>query len=141
MKIPYFAVAFVLLGIFLAVAPWTVAPVCEVNGLYAQLANGKSIPMPCGWTARAEIGLGALLVLAGVLLALVKEKESGMVLGITGAGIGVLAILYPTVITKMCALADHPCRTMTEPTLVITGIVIIIVSLALFFASYRKTPA
>jgi hypothetical protein len=40
MKITIPSILLVLLGIFLAVAPWTIAPVCEVQGLYAQLASG-----------------------------------------------------------------------------------------------------
>lgn len=128
MKISWPAIILIALGILLAVAPWTFAPVCEVNGMYAQLASGKTIPMPCGWTARAEIGLGALLVVAGVLLMIAKTNETKRIIGIFGAAIGVLTILFPTYITKMCALADHPCNLLTKPVLIILGVLVIIVS-------------
>lgn len=53
------AIVLILLGVVIAFSPWTFAPVCEVNGSYAQLASVMLIPMPSEWTARAEIGLGA----------------------------------------------------------------------------------
>lgn len=128
MKIYWPSIILIILGVLLAIAPWTFAPVCEVNGMYAILANGKTLLMPCGWTARAEVGLGALLVVAGILLAIAKTNETKRIIGIFGAAIGVLVILFPTYITKMCALADHPCNLLTKPVLILLGIATIIVS-------------
>jgi hypothetical protein len=128
MKISLQVIILILLGIFLAVAPWTIAPVCEVHGTLAQLVSGKTLPMPCGWTARAEIGIGALVIVTGVLFAFAKSPETKRIIGVFGVALGVLAILFPTYITKMCLLADHTCNTMTKPTLIVTGIVIIAVS-------------
>ncbi|HET6580954.1 MAG TPA: DUF4418 family protein [Methanoregula sp.] len=128
MKIYWPSIVLIILGILLAIAPWTFAPVCEVDGLYAKLANGKEIPMPCGWTARAEIGLGALLAVAGILLAIAKSNETRRIIGIFGIAIGVLVILFPTYITKMCALADHPCNLLTKPVLIILGVAAIIIA-------------
>lgn len=51
-----------------------------------------------------------------------------MMIGIFGAVLGLLVILFPTVITKMCALADHPCNLLTKPLLIILGLIVIIVS-------------
>jgi len=128
MKISWPALVLIILGIVIAISPWTIAPVCEVNGMYAQLASGKTLPMPCGWTARAEIGLGALLAVAGVLLTIAKSNETKRIIGIFGIAIGVLVILFPTYITKMCALADHPCNLLTKPVLIILGVATIIVA-------------
>jgi len=128
MKISWPAIILIILGIVIVISPWTIAPVCEVDGMFAKLANGKTLLMPCGWTARAEIGLGALLVVAGSLLAIAKSNETKRIIGIFGSAIGVLVILLPTYITKMCALADHPCNLLTKPVLIILGIATIIVS-------------
>ena len=128
MKIYWPSIVLIILGVLLAIAPWTFAPVCEVEGMYAKLANGKTLPMPCGWTARAEVGLGALVVVAGTLLAIAKSNETKRIIGIFGAAIGVLVILFPTNITGMCALADHPCNLLTKPVLILLGIATIIVS-------------
>jgi hypothetical protein len=128
MKISLPALVLIVLGVLLAIAPWTFAPVCEVNGMYAQLASGKTLPMPCGWTARAEIGLGVLLVVTGILLAIAKSNETKRIIGIFGTVIGVLAILFPTYITKMCGIAEHPCNLVTKPVLILLGLAAIIVS-------------
>ncbi len=138
MKIYWPAIVLILLGIFLAVSPWTIAPVCEVEGMYAKLASGKELPMPCGWTARAEIGVGIMVIVAGLLLAFAKSAETKMMLGIFGVVLGILAILFPTVITKMCALADHPCNLLTKPVLIILGLIIIIVSGFVIYSSRNE---
>ncbi len=128
MKISIPAIILIVLGILLVVSPWTIAPVCEVNGMFAQLANGKTLPMPCGWTARAEVGMGALTILAGLLLMFSQSAETKRIIGLFGVALGVLTILFPLYITKMCALADHPCNLLTKPVLVILGIATIAVS-------------
>ena len=126
---PYWpAIILIVVGILIIIAPWTFAPVCEVSGNYAKLASGASIPMPCGWTARAEIGIGALLVLAGALLCFAKSAETKKMLSVLGIGLGIFAILFPTTITKMCAMAEHPCNSVTKPVLVLLGLIAIIVS-------------
>ncbi len=78
--------------------------------------------MPCEWTARAEIGLGALLVVAGGLLLIAKTNETKRIIGIFGAAIGHVVILFPACITKMCATAEHPCNLVTKPVLIILGV-------------------
>jgi hypothetical protein len=128
MKISYPALILILLGILIVISPWTIAPVCEVGGMYVKTASGMNLPMPCGWTARAEIGLGALLVVGGGLLLIAKSNETKRLIGIFSAAIGVLVILFPTFITKMCALPDHPCNLLTKPVLIIFGVAALIVS-------------
>jgi uncharacterized membrane protein YczE len=128
MKISIPAIILIVLGILLVVSPWTIAPVCEVNGMYAQLANGKTLPMPCGWTARAEVGMGVLTILAGLLLTFSQSAETKRMIGLFSIALGVLTILFPLYITKMSALADHPCNLLTKPVLVILGIATIAVS-------------
>jgi len=128
MKISWPAIILIILGIVIVISPWTFAPVCEVGGMYVKTASGTNLPMPCGWTARAEIGLGALLVVGGILLLIAKSNETKRLIGIFCAAIGVLVILFPTVITGMCKLADHPCNILTKPVLILLGIATLIVS-------------
>lgn len=138
MKLYWPAIILIILGIFIVVSPWTIAPVCEVNGMYAKLASGKDFLMPCGWTARAEIGIGALVIVAGILLAFAKSAESKMMIGIFGVVLGLLTILFPTVITKMCALADHPCNLLTKPVLIVLGLIVIVVSGFIIYTSRNE---
>lgn len=127
--------ALAILGVLMIAAPWTFAPVCEVHGAFVQTVTGKQLPMPCGYTARAEIGIGAMVLVTAGAVAFSKSPETKRMVGIFGAALGVLAILYPTYIIGMCALADHTCRTMTQPTLLILGLGTIVVSSGIIFKS------
>ncbi len=138
MKISIPAIILIILGILIAVSPWTLAPVCEVNGSYAQLASGKTLPMPCGWTARAEIGIGVLAILAGLLLNFSQAAETKRVIGLFGAALGVLTILFPFYITKMCAMADHPCNLLTKPVLALLGVAVIVVSCWIIYTAQKE---
>jgi len=128
MKFTTYAGVLAILGVLLILAPWTFAPVCEVHGMYVQTTTGKQLPMPCGYTARAEIGVGAMVIVAAGALFFSKSSESRKIVGVFGIALGVLAILIPTSLIGMCALADHTCRTMTQPTLLILGLGIIVVN-------------
>jgi hypothetical protein len=138
MKISVPAIILVVIGILLLIGPWTFAPVCEVNGMYVKTATGTNLPMPCGWTARAELGLGALTILAGALLVFSKAPETQRVIGFFGIGIGVLVILFPLYITKMCAMAEHPCNLLTKPVLILLGIAAIAVSCWIIYTAQKE---
>jgi hypothetical protein len=138
MKVPIPAIVLIVIGILIIVGPWTFAPVCEVSGSYAKLASGMTIPMPCGWTARAEIGIGALTVLAGLLLTFAKSAETKRMVGIFGVGLGLFAILFPLYITKMCGMAEHPCNLVTKPVLVILGVAVIAVSCWVIYGAQKE---
>lgn len=141
MKISIPAIILIVLGILLVVSPWTIAPVCEVDGMYAKLANGKNFPMPCGWTARAEIGVGALTILAGALLAFAQSAEAKRMIGLFGVALGVIAILFPLYITGMCALPDHPCNLLTKPVLVLLGVAVIALSCWVIYDAQKNMPS
>ena len=138
MKLSIPAIILIILGFLLIVGPWTFAPVCEVGGMYVKTASGMNLPMPCGWTARAEIGVGALTFLAGALLMFSQSSETKRMIGIFGIALGVLTILFPLYITKMCALADHPCNLVTKPVLVIIGVVVIAVSCWVIYDAQKE---
>jgi hypothetical protein len=116
-----------ILGIVIILTPWIIFPVCEHYGNYIMTQSGTQFPMPCGWTARAESGVGALIVVAGGLLIFRSTPETRQAAGIFSVAMGILVILFPTVITGMCRMADHPCRTLTLPALEILGIIVILI--------------
>jgi hypothetical protein len=140
MKISIPALILIVLGILLAVSPWTIAPVCEVNGMYAMLQSGKTLPMPCGWTARAEIAIGILTIFAGILLQFSQSAETRRVIGLFGIGLGIFAILFPLAITKMCAMADHPCNLLTKPVLVLLGVATLVISGWIIYDAQKEVP-
>jgi predicted membrane channel-forming protein YqfA (hemolysin III family) len=83
--------------------------------------------MTCGWTARAETGIGALIVVAGGLLIVRSTPETRQAVGIFSIAMGALVVLFPTVLIGMCKVASHPCRMTTLPALELLGIIVIIV--------------
>ena len=117
----------VLLGIIVALTSWFIFPVCEMHGLFVESKTGMKFPMPCGYTARAETGIGALIVVTGGLLIARRTPETRQAAGVFSVATGVLVILYPTFLIGMCKLADHPCRQLTLPALEILGIIIILI--------------
>ena len=123
----------VFLGIIVILAPWVIFPVCEMHGLFVETKTGMKLPMPCGYTARAETGVGALIAVAGGLLIARRTPETKQAVGVFSIAAGVLVILLPTVIIGMCRLADHPCRQLTLPALEILGAAVIIIGGYLFW--------
>ena len=116
-----------ILGIIIILTPWVIFPVCEVHGLFVETAAGMKLPMPCGYSARAETGMGALIAVAGGLLVARWTPETRQAVGVFSSAAGVLVILFPVALIGMCRLADHPCRLLTLPALEILGIVVIII--------------
>lgn len=123
----------VLLGIIIALTSWVIFPVCEMEGLFIETKAGVLLPMPCGYTARAETAIGALIVLAGGLLIARKTPETRQAVGIFSVAHGILVILFPTVLIGMCKMADHPCRQLTLPALEILGIAVIVIGVYLIW--------
>jgi hypothetical protein len=138
-KIVFVAAIIMVIGVLVAVAPWTFAPVCEVhtaenpNGLFITTSTGKLMPMPCGYTARAEIGVGAVVVIFGGLMAALFAVGNRLLFGIVGLSLAGAIAIMPTELTGMCANSAHGCRTLTEPLLIMMAVVLGIISLALIF--------
>lgn len=139
------ALILVALGLLIAVSPWTVAPVCEVhtadhpNGLWVITAANKSLPMPCGYTARAEIGVGAGIAAVGGIMLFVGSAATIAAMGAVSVALGGMAIALPNLLTKTCALSTHTCNTLTLPTLDLLGIGLI--GAAVGIVAYRNKLA
>jgi hypothetical protein len=131
------AFAFVAIGLLIALAPWTFAPVCEVhtaahpNGLWIVTSSNKTMPMPCGYTARAEIGVGAGVVAVGGMILFTTTASALSALAVVGIALGGVTIALPTILTKMCALSSHTCNTLTAPTLGVLAVGLGLVSVGM----------
>jgi hypothetical protein len=128
-----YGVLLVILGILIILVPWIIFPVCEVEGSYMISSTGMKVPMTCGWTARADSGVGALIVVAGGLLVARSSKETRQAVGIFSIAMGALVVLFPTILIGMCKVATHPCRMTTLPALEILGVIVIIIGGYLFW--------
>ena len=94
----------------------------------AATAAAPAQPMRCYWSARAEIGVGAPLGLAGLLLALSRRKESRRFLALLAAALGTVAMLVPTVLIGVCSSPTARCHTIMRPTLLAAGGLVVALS-------------
>lgn len=105
------------LGLLIVLTPFFL-PVCQ--GLL-QLANGKTVPMRCHWTAQAEMILGALIIVAGAFQVFAKNPESRRSLSFQTAFMGLAVVLTPLFIIPTCVDPDMACNIGTKPALLILG--------------------
>jgi hypothetical protein len=135
MKHRVIGILFIILGGLIAFGPRTIFPVCDAN---------LDMVMKCHWTARAELGIGFVIVLSGVLLTVIQSDRIrlGLSLGIILNGI--LSLLIPTVLIGVCGGQHMTCHSLTLPALaVISGIVIIAAAVYTLFLynTNRKAQA
>ena len=76
---------------------------CEAQGNAIALPNGKTIPMRCHWTGRAELALAGPLAAVGVLMLLEQRRETLRALSIVTVFLGLSVVLLPTVLIGVCA--------------------------------------
>ncbi len=115
---------------------------CAAHGKAIQLPNGRSIPMKCFWTVRAEIGLGILLVTVGVFLFISHKLESRRFLSLFAIILGILIILFPITLIGVCANPDMSCVVLMKPILLLIGAVAGVLGIAAaawsFTAQFQK---
>ena len=95
------AVILLVLALVIGVVPQFTD--CQSQGKAITLANGKTIPMKCHWTAVAEIVTAVTLGAVGVLLFVSKRKETRLVLAVLAAALGAFSLLLPTVLIGVCS--------------------------------------
>ena len=96
----------IVFGVLIAVAPQAFAHVCEVK---------DNMPMACHYTAQAELGIGVVIALLGIIALFCSPNA-------------LLSLAVPTVLIGVCKGAMMHCHMVTRPTLIVIGI------LALLFA-------
>jgi hypothetical protein len=129
------AVLMILLSVLIGVIPMYTD--CESHGRALTLADGRQVPMKCHWTAQAESAVAVPLFATGALLTTSKKKESMRNLGILGAILGVFVILLPTALIGVCANPEMVCNSVMKPTLILTGSLVIALSLFGVIKSFK----
>ena len=110
---------------------------CLANGRSLTTTDGKVVPMKCHWTALAEIGIAIPLGLVGIFNITSKRKETLRTLSGFGGTLGLLAVLFPTVLIGVCANPAMPCNMIEEPLLIMSGILVMAVSLVILVNSRK----
>ncbi len=111
---------------------------CQSQGHAITLANGKTIPMKCHWTAMAEVAMAAPLLVVGLLLALSKRRESRRALAAVAAIQGLLVVLLPTALVGVCPNPEMLCSSVMKPTLILGGLLVVAIGAAGLLAPGRE---
>ena len=157
----------IVLGLLIAIAPRTFAPVCEfaakhhsgmehMSGMkgsggmenmdhmdhmgQAGKAMGEAHQhMACYWTAQASLGIGILLLVIG-LIAFFVNAQIRTGLNISAALIYVLEILIVTVLIGVCKNEEMSCNVYAMPTLLALSCIGILAVGAAIFLDQKKRP-
>lgn len=120
MKNKYVVGALLLvLGLLIAIGPQKIFSVCEFN---------PEKPMKCNWMGKAEIGVGAVIALIGVLQMVMDHAKVRMGLSMAAVPMGLLTLMLPTKLIGVCKNQHMPCVTLTRPALLILGIAVMAVA-------------
>ncbi len=115
------AAVLVALGLVTMIVPSFLT--CAAHGKAIQLPGGGTVPMKCLWTARAEMGVGAALLVVGAFLFFSRGSESRRFLPILALILGILITLFPTALIGVCVNPDMPCVRLMKPILLLIGMV------------------
>lgn len=110
---------------------------CQSQGKAISLPDGRTIPMKCHWTARAEIAVAVPLLAVGALMIVSRRKGSSRDLSIMGGVLGILVVLLPSSLIGVCQ-SQMLCNTVMKPALLALGSLVIITSLVGLVATLKK---
>jgi hypothetical protein len=82
--------------------------------------------MKCHWSARVEIGAGALIAALGIALIVFAAPKTRLGLSIGIFLSGVLVLLIPHTLIGGCVNHIMPCRKIAFPAITVIGILLLI---------------
>ena len=125
----------VALALVAAIAPQLLD--CAAHGKVMTMM-GVSSPMKCFWTALGEIGVGLPLGMVGISMFTQQRKQTWRILSVLGILLGAGMTLMPVVV-GVCANPDMLCNMVMKPLLILSGLVIMGVSIA-GLVNNERTP-
>ena len=136
------SVLFIFVGALLILFPLYILPVCplpDAQAIPATTVAGEghihmhSTPgkiMKCFWTARAEIGIGSLVIAIGALVLFSRSLFVRMGLSMALACTAVLAAAIPTILIGVCGNEMMRCNMGAKPALILLAIVLAIAAIS-----------
>ncbi len=119
MKNKYVVGALLLaLGLLVALGPQSIFAVCEFNPEKA---------MKCHWMAQAEIGVGLVIAVFGVLHMVMNHAKTRQGLSMAAVPMGLLVMMLPLKLVGVCMNVHMQCVTLTRPALIMLGIAVMLV--------------
>jgi hypothetical protein len=121
--------AVIVFGLLIALGPQFLFKVCPA-------ADGRI--MKCHWSARAEIGVGALIAALGAALIIFANPKTrlGLTIGVFLSGL--LALLVPHGLIGGCSMHSMACRKVAFPSITVLGVLLLIGSALYAFYLARK---
>ncbi|XUX00888.1 MAG: DUF4418 family protein [Dehalogenimonas sp.] len=132
----FLGITLIVLALGLGIAPHYTD--CLSQGNTVTLANGKTQPMKCHWTAQAEIAAAVPIAGLGIILATKRRQTNLMSLGVMGVALGIVPIVLATNLIGTCALATHICNTTMKPIIMSLGGLVGVVSLGVVINGWRN---
>ena len=129
-KKTFAGVIVIVLGLFIAIGPFTLFHVCR--------PDDPEMYMRCYWTARAELGLGIVISVLGLLSAILGSGKIR-----TGLNIGVLlnsiiVFLIPNFLIGVCEGKHMHCHAVALPALSVLSILLFIIAAINIIYFYRN---
>jgi len=121
------AVLFIILALVIGIVPQFTD--CYSQGKVIELPTGKTIPMKCHWSARAELALALPLLVTGVLMLVNRRKQTLRSLSIVALTLGIVTMLVPTYLIGVCTNPDMICAMLMRPTVLLAGALTVVVSI------------
>ena len=109
-----------ILGLLIAVGPSSFFAVCEAM-------DGKF--MKCHWTAQAEIGVGGIIALLGLVLIFIADEKIRLGIQISILPVFAVALLIPDVLIGVCGKSHMQCRALTLPALNVLSIIGVVIGI------------
>jgi hypothetical protein len=123
--------AALLFGGLTALGPQYIFPLC------GHIPDGEY--MRCHWSGQAELGVGGLLAVYGVLLFMSRSPVSRVAYSVSAIFAGLLALFIPHFLIGGCAHPLMACRTTTFPALtVISLLTVLFFALNAVYLRYKK---
>ena len=123
-----FSLLILVLGALTAIAPYSFAHVCEA---------GEKV-MKCHWTGRIELFLGISAAVLGLLKLISADAkyQLGLNAGLLLNALGV--ILTPTLLIGVCGMKSMHCASVSKPTLIVFGILILVITIIQSLIEWKK---
>lgn len=137
--LPGFGIA--LVGVLVVVIPGVLLPICEAEPL--GWVTSFRPTMRCFWMGQAVILLGCCVVVAGIVLLIRLNRDTGFAIGLLLLALGAALILVSlnAIIGSVCGHQHSPCQVGTKPGVRLAGGLICLYGLGLWLWSLKRQPA
>ena len=82
--------------------------------------------MACFYTAKAEIGVGAVILILGIVTLALSDRKARLGISIAQFLNAILVLALPLKLTGICKMSDMACRAKTLPALIVISVILLV---------------